>query len=196
MLGDQPAMITSVVWRIGVLILVCTCQATRRWDLTRSDVKGGRAVRYELWEIDFWQRVFDWEPASFVAYPSWWSGGDAREPELDPSDFLNASWAKLYIPSEPAQRWTRSAKSAAVTDQPTRPVVQGTSSVASAQPCPAGWDARLASDVCRCCSARWRRLSRSLRRARSLFRGARVNAPTIVPDIVRGDCRERREGLW
>jgi len=55
-------------------------------------------VRDECWEIDYWQRIFDWERASFVAYPSWWSTSDARDPELDPSDFLNASWAKLYLP--------------------------------------------------------------------------------------------------
>ncbi|TDU90345.1 hypothetical protein EV138_3931 [Kribbella voronezhensis] len=55
-------------------------------------------VRDECWEIDYWQRIFDWERASFVAYPSWWSTGDSREPTLDPSDFINASWAKLYLP--------------------------------------------------------------------------------------------------
>jgi hypothetical protein len=55
-------------------------------------------VRDECWEIDYWQRVFDWDRASFVAYPSWWGTGDMRNVELDPSDFLNASWAKLYLP--------------------------------------------------------------------------------------------------
>ncbi|WCN79559.1 hypothetical protein [Micromonospora sp. LH3U1] len=56
------------------------------------------SVRDEAWEIDFWHRVFDWERASFVSYPGWWSAGDARAPERDPGDFLNASWAKLYLP--------------------------------------------------------------------------------------------------
>jgi hypothetical protein len=56
------------------------------------------SVRDEMWEIDYWQRLFDWERATFVAYPSWWSGGLIRDPLLDPSDFLNASWAKLYLP--------------------------------------------------------------------------------------------------
>jgi hypothetical protein len=56
------------------------------------------SVRDECWEIDFWQRLFDWERAAFVAYPGWWSSGDARDPLLDPSDFINASWAKLYLP--------------------------------------------------------------------------------------------------
>jgi hypothetical protein len=55
-------------------------------------------VRDECWEIDYWQRLFDWERASFAAYPSWWSKAQARDPLRDPSDFLNASWAKLYLP--------------------------------------------------------------------------------------------------
>ncbi|WP_030242178.1 MULTISPECIES: hypothetical protein [unclassified Streptomyces] len=68
------------------------------------------SVRDECWEIDYWQRIFDWERASFVAYPSWWSTGATRDPELDPSDFINASWAKLYLPVRagmelPALRW-------------------------------------------------------------------------------------------
>jgi len=56
------------------------------------------SVRDECWEIDYWQRLFDWERASFIAYPSWWSSGETRNPVLDPSDFINASWAKLYLP--------------------------------------------------------------------------------------------------
>lgn len=56
------------------------------------------SVRDELWEIDYWQRLCDWERASFVAYPSWWSDGETRNPTLDPSNFLNAIWAKLYLP--------------------------------------------------------------------------------------------------
>ncbi len=56
------------------------------------------SVRDECWEIDYWQRLFDWERASFNAYPSWWSSSEARNPILDPSDFINASWAKLYLP--------------------------------------------------------------------------------------------------
>ncbi len=56
------------------------------------------SVRDECWEVEYWQRLFDWERASFVAYPSWWSSGETRNPVLDPSDFINASWAKLYLP--------------------------------------------------------------------------------------------------
>ena len=68
------------------------------------------SVRDERWEIDYWQRIFDWERASYDAYPSWWSRSSPRDPELDPSDFVNASWAELYLPVRPglelaALRW-------------------------------------------------------------------------------------------
>ncbi|MGW1675187.1 hypothetical protein [Streptomyces sp. NPDC002324] len=56
------------------------------------------SVRDELWEIDLWQRLFDWSQASYVAYPSWWAEGAMRDPTRDASDFVNASWAKLYLP--------------------------------------------------------------------------------------------------
>ncbi|MCX4564657.1 hypothetical protein OHA02_52215 [Streptomyces phaeochromogenes] len=56
------------------------------------------SVRDELWEIDLWQRLFDWSQASYVAYPSWWAEGAMRNPTRDASDFVNASWAKLYLP--------------------------------------------------------------------------------------------------
>jgi len=55
--------------------------------------------RDEAWEIEFWQSLFDWERASYVTFPSWWSSDlDARDSTLDPSDFINASWARLYLP--------------------------------------------------------------------------------------------------
>jgi hypothetical protein len=55
-------------------------------------------VRDDVWEIDFWQRLFEWERASLVSYPHWWSPGPARDPLRDASDFINASWTKLYLP--------------------------------------------------------------------------------------------------
>jgi hypothetical protein len=57
-----------------------------------------KAVRDDIWEVEYWQRLFDWERASFVTYPSWWSTDPAPDPTLDPSDYINASWAKLYLP--------------------------------------------------------------------------------------------------
>jgi hypothetical protein len=55
-------------------------------------------VRDEGWEIDLWQKLFDWERANYVAYPGWWADRPLRDPLLDPSEFVNASWARLYIP--------------------------------------------------------------------------------------------------
>jgi hypothetical protein len=55
-------------------------------------------VRNTGWEIDLWQKLFDWERASYVAYPGWWSDRPLRDPMRDPSDFINASWVRLYLP--------------------------------------------------------------------------------------------------
>jgi hypothetical protein len=55
-------------------------------------------VRDEAWEIDLWQKLFDWDRASYVAYPGWWADRPLRDPLLDSSDFVNASWARLYLP--------------------------------------------------------------------------------------------------
>lgn len=56
------------------------------------------AVRDECWEIDLWQKVFEWDRASYAAFPSWWSSLATRDPTREPTHFLNASWAKLYLP--------------------------------------------------------------------------------------------------
>ena len=56
------------------------------------------ALRDECWEIDYWQQLFDWEAASYRLYPAWWSSSTLRNWTKDPSDFVNASWAKLYVP--------------------------------------------------------------------------------------------------
>lgn len=67
-------------------------------------------LRDDASEIEFWQRVFDWERASILTFPSWWSLDAMPDPTLDPSDFINASWAVLYLPVRPgmelmALRW-------------------------------------------------------------------------------------------
>jgi hypothetical protein len=60
------------------------------------DIDGDQVT--EGWEIDFWQKLFDWDAASYVLYPSWWSDSSMREPTKEPADFMNASWARLYLP--------------------------------------------------------------------------------------------------
>jgi hypothetical protein len=55
-------------------------------------------VRDAAGEVDLWQKLFDWERASYVPYPGWWGEGALRDPTRDPADFINASWARLYLP--------------------------------------------------------------------------------------------------
>lgn len=64
----------------------------------------------EAWEVSLWAQVFDWEHAGVSLAPSWWSDQPARDYLRSPVDFLNASWATLYLPAKPgfeklALRW-------------------------------------------------------------------------------------------
>jgi hypothetical protein len=64
----------------------------------------------EPWELEFWGQIFDWDRAAYFLYPGWWARDVARDWTKDPSDFLNSSWAKLYVPIRPgferiALRW-------------------------------------------------------------------------------------------
>jgi hypothetical protein len=52
----------------------------------------------ENWEIDSWRTIFDWSSASFLLYPGWWSDSSMKDYTKDATDFINASWAKLYLP--------------------------------------------------------------------------------------------------
>jgi hypothetical protein len=67
-------------------------------------------IRNEFWEIEHWRQVFDWENAAYYLYPGWWSNQPTRDPTLPPTHFINASWARLYLPirigfERPALRW-------------------------------------------------------------------------------------------
>jgi hypothetical protein len=69
-----------------------------------------QSARDSVWEIELWQKLFDWERAEQVSFPGWWADGPLRDPTRDASDFVNASWAKLYLPIRPgmeriALRW-------------------------------------------------------------------------------------------
>jgi hypothetical protein len=55
-------------------------------------------VRDEGAEIDLWQRIFQWDGASYVLFPGWWSDQPIRDPLGDPGSFFNASWARLFLP--------------------------------------------------------------------------------------------------
>src|SRR4029077_3443016 len=67
-------------------------------------------VRDEGAEIELWQRIFQWDAASYVLYPGWWADEPLRDPLGDPNSFFNASWARLFLPVRPgmeamAMRW-------------------------------------------------------------------------------------------
>ena len=49
-------------------------------------------------DVEFWNRLIDFENIGYVLYPSYWSDGPAPFPEYDPAHILNASWARVYLP--------------------------------------------------------------------------------------------------
>ncbi|HET7463065.1 MAG TPA: hypothetical protein VFJ82_17565 [Longimicrobium sp.] len=59
------------------------------------------AQRSAAWMIESWRTLFEWESASFVLYPGWWSTRPMRDYTKDAADFVNASWARLYLPIRP-----------------------------------------------------------------------------------------------
>lgn len=67
-------------------------------------------ARDEIAELDLWSQIFDWEHTGLRMYAGTWNNGELREPSLSPHDFLNASWARLFVPIRPdyeevALRW-------------------------------------------------------------------------------------------
>lgn len=66
--------------------------------------------RDDIWEIDLWERLFDWKNATIKLYPSWWNDAPVRDIEASSVDFINASWARIFLPIRPeaeedALRW-------------------------------------------------------------------------------------------
>lgn len=67
-------------------------------------------VRDEGWEVEVWRQLFDWDGAAYFLHPSWWSNLQMRDHTRAPTDFFNASWARLYLPiklgfEQQALRW-------------------------------------------------------------------------------------------
>lgn len=52
-------------------------------------------------EIDVWRSIFDWSRATVELYPSWWSDAPINDPDYPAASFINASWARLYLPVLP-----------------------------------------------------------------------------------------------
>jgi hypothetical protein len=69
-----------------------------------------KQIRDEAWEVDLWHKIFDWESASYRLYPGWWSDNPPRDITKEDTHFINASFAKLFLPIKPgfelfALRW-------------------------------------------------------------------------------------------
>lgn len=80
------------------------------------------AARDEPWELDFWERIFDFDNVSVRFYPAWWSGRELRDLDSGATSFMNASCARLYIPirlnaEATALRWLL-ARSLTTTNSP------------------------------------------------------------------------------
>jgi hypothetical protein len=58
-------------------------------------------IRDEAWEVDLWHKIFDWESASYRLYPGWWSDNPPRDITKEDTHFINASFAKLFLPVKP-----------------------------------------------------------------------------------------------
>jgi hypothetical protein len=65
-----------------------------------------QTVRAEPALIDVWTTLFDWSGATVQLYPAWWTPNQAgtlklSDPAEPPTSFINASWARLYLPIVP-----------------------------------------------------------------------------------------------
>ena len=67
--------------------------------------------RSEAWKVDRWRSLFDWDNAAVSIYPGWWSSGTTSlvDPTRPGTDFVNASWARLYLPIWPGQETVATA---------------------------------------------------------------------------------------
>ncbi|MFP2905355.1 hypothetical protein ACLESD_09915 [Pyxidicoccus sp. 3LFB2] len=58
-------------------------------------------ARDEGFEIETWNKIFDFENAAFEYYPSWWSNKERRNTEKSPDSFENASWMRVFLTIRP-----------------------------------------------------------------------------------------------
>ncbi len=64
----------------------------------------------EPWELEAWSQMFEWDRAAWLLYPGSWVRDSERDWTRPSADFLNASWAKVFVPVRPglehtALRW-------------------------------------------------------------------------------------------
>jgi hypothetical protein len=49
-------------------------------------------------EVSLWHNLFEWDAATFQLFPNWWSGHDATDAQSALTTFLNAQWARIFVP--------------------------------------------------------------------------------------------------
>lgn len=58
-------------------------------------------VRDDFWEIELWHKIFDFSSFGYTLYPGNWSWNPLPFSEYESTNFLNASWARVYLPIRP-----------------------------------------------------------------------------------------------
>jgi hypothetical protein len=59
------------------------------------------SMRDEGFEVEMWNKVFDFEATAFQYYPAWWSNRERRNPSKPADAFENASWMRVFLPIRP-----------------------------------------------------------------------------------------------
>ncbi|TXH17715.1 MAG: hypothetical protein E6R00_04130 [Gammaproteobacteria bacterium] len=57
--------------------------------------------RDEGFEVEAWNKIFDFKQAAFQFYPSWWSDRGSRNPSKPADAFENASWLRIFLMIRP-----------------------------------------------------------------------------------------------
>jgi hypothetical protein len=59
------------------------------------------SMRDSGFEVEMWNKIFDFEATAFQYYPAWWSNRERRSPEKPADAFENASWMRVFLPIRP-----------------------------------------------------------------------------------------------
>jgi hypothetical protein len=59
------------------------------------------SMRDEGFEVEMWNKIFDFEATAFQYYPAWWNNRERRNPEKPADAFENASWMRVFLPIRP-----------------------------------------------------------------------------------------------
>lgn len=58
-------------------------------------------MRDSGFEVEMWNKIFDFEATAFQYYPAWWSNRERRRPDKPADAFENASWMRVFLPIRP-----------------------------------------------------------------------------------------------